>query len=153
PRFFEDCKDVLALARHLFKPTGPKEVGFFKLEFHAPLLGINIVKAHDASSDVLATWEAFKKYTKGIELAKAKKELRTLHPVLSLGQTIKDEGRFNPEKVVERYQIACLITHDLAEKQFGLENTDFYKQKNLAAILDIDVGKKDPVNFINWRIF
>lgn len=147
--------DTLALARNQFKGISnlPRR-GFFKQEYLAPLLGINIVGAHDAKSDVLACWQLLKTMSDGVPERKFNQAIISQHPVLALGQLCKDQGTFDASYYWKLYNKACDLTIDFARLQFdGITNEEFFEAKNLAALLGINVDGGDPDLYTRWRIF
>jgi DNA polymerase III epsilon subunit-like protein len=147
--------DTLALARNQFKGIkGLPRKGFFKQEYLAPLLGINITKAHDAASDVIASWGLLQKMTAGVDENKLNKAVLSTHPVLGLGQLCHDEGSFKAKEYWDLYNKGCSLVTDMAHSYFqSIENPQFFIPKNLAAILDISVAGDESDLYTQWRIF
>lgn len=147
--------DTLALARSLFKGVvNPWTKGFFKQEYMAPLLGVNVIDAHDARGDVIVNWRFFQKLVEGVDPSKVNEAIVSGHPVLALAQLIRDEGGFDPRLCLERYEKACGLTKPLAQALFtGITNGSFFEPNNLAAILDVNVEARDKEPYIIWRAF
>lgn len=147
--------DVYALAKNLFKGNSKAfKKGFLKLEYLAPLLGIVIQKAHDASSDVLTTWAVFLRFVEGVDWNKILKAMMLKNPVLAIGQLCRDEGTFNVQTILKRHETACSLTIPLAKKYFNqIEKDEFFDPRNLAAFFDIPVANNDDDSYILWRIF
>lgn len=149
------CMDTLGLLRSLYKGiVSPYTTGFFKQEYISPLLGIDIIDAHDAGGDVQVNYELFKKLTEGLPIHTINQKIHLKHPGKSLAQEILDKGKFDPYYYKELHQDICQITIDFAKELFQLKDTNnYYSPNNLATLLDIVVGPKDSEEYIKWRIF
>lgn len=147
--------DTLALARSLFKGiVSAWTKGFFKQEYMAPLLGVNVIDAHDARGDVIVNWRFFQKLVDGCDPRKVNEAIVSGHPVLALAQLIRDIGVFDPRVCLARYEKACGLTKPLAQALFtGITNGSFFEPNNLAAILDINVEARDKEPYVVWRAF
>ncbi len=147
--------DSLALARNLFKGIkGIPQRGFFKLEYMAPLLGINVIDAHDAKGDVMVNWQLIQKFTEGVDSAKILLAIQSGHPAMTLGQLCRDAEVFSGEHYWKLYQTACGLTMDLARYYFpDIQNEEYFKPANFGCILGIAIKKDDPEMYNLWRIF
>jgi DNA polymerase III epsilon subunit-like protein len=147
--------DVLALARSVFKgiPGIPLR-GFYKQEFLAPLLGINVVGAHDAKSDVIVCSKMLSLMTKGIPAANYNQAILSKNPAASLGELCRGGNHFDAELHWELYKRAYEVTIDFAKFLFDdLCDQSYYTTSNLASLLCINVDAKDSPLYISWRIF
>lgn len=148
--------DTLALVRSIFKGIkGIPRRGFFKQEYLTPLLGIDVIDAHDAKGDVMVCWKFFEKLIDGVSPQEVSQAVLSKHPVLGLAQLCKDKGRFDAHYYWELYQKASGLTLDLAKRLFNKASLDeaFFTTSNLAALLNINIHPNDKELYIHWRIF
>jgi DNA polymerase III epsilon subunit-like protein len=95
--------DTLAFSRHLF--SGIKGI-CHKLQALREMMGIEENQAHRAGGDVQVNFEVYKKFVAGVPVEKIAPVLLSSHPVLNIGQLVRDEGTFKPEMFAERKMVA-----------------------------------------------
>ena len=90
--------DTLALSKHLFKGHTPQPRGFHKLQEIRERMGIDENDAHRALGDALVNWEVLKHFIDDVPQKKLSKALLSGHPVLGVGQLVREYGTFKPEE-------------------------------------------------------
>jgi DNA polymerase III epsilon subunit-like protein len=147
--------DTLKLARILFAQYADRSArGFYTLGSLVSMLGIDEVKAHDASGDVQVNAQLFERFVDGIDPDKIDEALLSAEPEEKIAVLINVEGRFRPEREFEHYIKACELAIPLAKACFScLLSDDFFEVRNLAALLDLVVFDSDRETQILWRIF
>lgn len=147
--------DTLIFARKLFKGcVDERTVGFFKLEYLVPLLGIEDDNPHDAAGDARVTSLLFDRFVSGVDPQKVNRALLSKDPEEYLKELVLAEGDFKPSTIFEIYQRACATATLLVERHMSdLSSSYFSNPKTLAALLDLSIQDSEGILFVCWKIF